>query len=148
MTWAALPAPDIKRDIILFDGDCVLCSRWARRVHEADKAGRFAFVAIRSPAGRALAARFGIDPEHPQTNIAIVDGVAHFKLDAARAVFAALPGFNWLAPSGAIPKPARDWFYDRVARNRYRLFGRKENCLAPDAAMRARVIENMEDLTL
>lgn len=32
-----------------------------------------------------------------------------------------------------VPRPLRDWLYDRIARNRYRLFGRREACLVPTA---------------
>jgi predicted DCC family thiol-disulfide oxidoreductase YuxK len=40
-----------------------------------------------------------------------------------------------------VPRPFRDAVYNLVARNRYRIFGKYEECFAPDAAMRARVIE-------
>jgi predicted DCC family thiol-disulfide oxidoreductase YuxK len=30
-----------------------------------------------------------------------------------------------------LPRPLRDWLYDRIARNRYRLFGRRDTCLVP-----------------
>ncbi|MBS0384742.1 MAG: DUF393 domain-containing protein, partial [Proteobacteria bacterium] len=68
MRWKAVAAPDLAQDLILFDGDCVACSRSARFVHERDIARRFRFVAIQSPYGRSLAARFGIDPGAPETN--------------------------------------------------------------------------------
>jgi predicted DCC family thiol-disulfide oxidoreductase YuxK len=41
----------------------------------------------------------------------------------------------------AVPKPLRDAVYSLVARNRYRIFGKYEECFVPDAEMRARVIE-------
>jgi predicted DCC family thiol-disulfide oxidoreductase YuxK len=37
-----------------------------------------------------------------------------------------------------LPRAIRDWLYDRVARNRYRWFGRKESCELPDPAQRRR----------
>jgi predicted DCC family thiol-disulfide oxidoreductase YuxK len=37
-----------------------------------------------------------------------------------------------------LPRRARDWAYDRIARNRYRLFGRNENCLVPTSSIAAR----------
>jgi predicted DCC family thiol-disulfide oxidoreductase YuxK len=55
--------------IILFDGVCVLCSRWVRFVTARDRDHRFRFVAIQWPEGRALAQRFGIDPDNPDTFI-------------------------------------------------------------------------------
>ena len=32
------------------------------------------------------------------------------------------------------------WLYDRVAQNRYRLFGRRDRCIVPTPAQRARFI--------
>jgi predicted DCC family thiol-disulfide oxidoreductase YuxK len=41
----------------------------------------------------------------------------------------------------AVPKPLRDAVYNLVARNRYRIFGKYEECFVPDAEMRGRVVE-------
>jgi predicted DCC family thiol-disulfide oxidoreductase YuxK len=46
MRWKSIAVPDLGQDLILFDGDCVLCSRAAHFVHRYDRAQRFAFVAI------------------------------------------------------------------------------------------------------
>jgi predicted DCC family thiol-disulfide oxidoreductase YuxK len=140
MRWAAVAAPDIE-DLILFDGDCVLCSRAAHFVHERDMAQRFKFVAIQSNYGRALAARFGIDADNPETNIAIAGGVAHFKADAALAVLARLPHWRWTRVAHVLPRATRNWLYDRIARNRYQLFGRHERCWAGDPTLAARIVE-------
>jgi predicted DCC family thiol-disulfide oxidoreductase YuxK len=142
MRWGTVAAPDID-DLIVFDGNCVLCSRAAHFVHRRDVAQRFKFVAIQSSYGRALAARFGIDLDNPATNVAVVDGVAHFKGDAALAVLAKLPRWRWTRVARVLPRAVRDWIYDRVAGNRYRLFGRRERCWAGDAALAARVVERL-----
>jgi predicted DCC family thiol-disulfide oxidoreductase YuxK len=141
MRWQSIAAPDLTQDLILFDGDCVLCSRAARFVHERDVAGRFAFVAIQSPFGRVLARRFGIDPEAPVTNLAVVEGRVAFKFDAALSVLRTLPGWRWSAIARVIPKPVRDWVYDRIARNRFAWFGRRERCWAGDPSFKARIRE-------
>jgi predicted DCC family thiol-disulfide oxidoreductase YuxK len=142
MRWRSVDAPDLTQDLILFDGDCVLCSRAAHFVHERDGAGRFAFVAIQSPFGRALAHRFGIDPEAPLTNLAVVNGRVSFKFDATLSVLRVLPGWRWSRIARLIPKPLRDWAYDRIARNRFAWFGRRERCWAGDPAFRARILEH------
>lgn len=145
MPWSPQPAAGLP-DLIVFDGDCVLCSRWARWVHERDRAQRFRFVAIRSEAGRALAARFGVAADDPESNIVVVDRVAYFKLDTVQTLLAAL-GARFTARLLALAsRPIGNWLYDRVARNRYRWFGRRADCLAPDADMRARLIERATDL--
>lgn len=140
MRWDAAAAPDVE-DLILFDGDCVLCSRAAHFVHKRDRGQRFKFIAIQSGYGRKLAARFGVDADDPETNIVIVAGVAYFKADAVLAVVRTFPGWGIARAAHIAPKGLRDWFYDRIARNRYSLFGRRDRCWAGDPAFAARVVE-------
>jgi len=141
MNWDAVDAPDLTRDLIVFDGDCVLCSRWARFVHERDSAGRFAFVAMQSPYGRQLAARFGIDAGRPETNLAVINRRVFFKSDTALAILGALPAWRWTGAARLAPRPMRNWFYDRIARHRYQWFGRRECCWAGDPAFAGRILD-------
>jgi predicted DCC family thiol-disulfide oxidoreductase YuxK len=128
-------------DVILYDGVCVFCSRWIRFVATRDAKHRFRFTAIQSDYGRRLAQTFGIDPEDPDTNAVVHGGVATFKSDAALTVLSHLPGWQWVRVLRAVPKPLRDAVYNLVARNRYRIFGKYEECFLPDESFRARVIE-------
>jgi predicted DCC family thiol-disulfide oxidoreductase YuxK len=127
--------------VILYDGVCVFCSRWVRFVAVRDANRRFRFTAIQSPYGTRLAQAFGIDPVDPDTNAVIRGGIAYFKSDAALTVLGSLPGWRWVRVLLLIPKPIRDAVYNLVARNRYRIFGKYDECFVPDAAMRARVME-------
>ena len=136
---ATNPWPD--DDVILYDGVCVFCSRWIRFIAARDKDRRFRFTAIQSPYGTRLAQAFGIDPQDPDTNAVIHGGVAWFKSDAALTVLGQLPGWGWVRVLRAVPKPLRDAVYNLVARNRYRIFGKYEECFVPDAAFRDRVME-------
>jgi predicted DCC family thiol-disulfide oxidoreductase YuxK len=136
---AANPWPD--DDVILYDGVCVFCSRWIRFIAARDAARRFRFTAIQSDYGTRLAQAFGIDPNDPDTNAVIHGDVAYFKSDAVLTVLGALPGWNWVRMLRSIRKPLRDAVYNLVARNRYRIFGRYDECFVPDAEMRARVME-------
>jgi predicted DCC family thiol-disulfide oxidoreductase YuxK len=128
-------------DIILYDGVCVFCSRWIRFVAARDVKSRFRFTAIQSDYGRRLAQAFGIDPADPDTNAVIHGGVAFFKSDGALTVLSNLPRWRWVRVLRAVPKPLRDKIYNLVAHNRYRIFGKYEECFVPDASFRARVIE-------
>lgn len=127
-------------DIILYDGVCVFCSHWVRFVASRDRA-RFRFTPIQSAYGTRLARAFGIDPEDPDTNAVVHDGVAYFKSDAALTALSHLAGWGWTRALFAVPRPLRDAVYGLVACNRYRIFGKYDACFVPDAAMRARVLE-------
>ena len=140
--WSPLPTPDLPDDTILFDGVCVLCSRWVRFVATRD-AGRFRFVPVQSAYGHALAARLGINPAVPETNAVVLGGTAYFKSDAAVAVLRCLPGWRGVRLVSAVTPAVRDWAYDRVAQNRYRLFGRTAACMVPPPGLARRVVQDL-----
>jgi predicted DCC family thiol-disulfide oxidoreductase YuxK len=137
-TAATNPWPD--DDVILYDGVCVFCSRWVRFVAARDEKRRFRFTAIQSGYGTRLAQAFGISPDDPDTNAVIHGGIAFFKSDGALTVLSNLQGWGWVRVLRFLPRPFRDAVYSLVARNRYKIFGKYEECFVPDAAMRARVI--------
>ncbi len=128
------PAP-----IWLYDGVCVLCSGGVRYTlrHERDRAIRF--VAIQSREGRALAQAHGLDADDPDSFLFIENGRALTKSDGVLTLIRHLGGPARLLLLGRfLPRPWRDWLYDRLARNRYRLFGRKDSCDLPAPAARRR----------
>ncbi len=136
--WSPQPAPDEPDGLILFDGVCVFCSRWVRLVIDRDPEQRFSFMAIQSDPGRALAARYGIDPDAPQTNAVVWGGRVHFKSDAALTVLGQLATTRPLGLLKAVPGVLRDPVYDLVAGNRYRIFGRTDVCMVPEPEDRSR----------
>jgi predicted DCC family thiol-disulfide oxidoreductase YuxK len=128
-------------DVILFDGVCVFCSRWVRFIVARDTTARFRFTPIQSAYGMRLAQALGIDPDDPDTNAMVHGGVAYFKSDGALTVLSLLPGWRWVRVLFAVPRPVRDAVYNLIARNRYRIFGKHDACIVPDAGLRARVLE-------
>jgi predicted DCC family thiol-disulfide oxidoreductase YuxK len=136
------PAPVWPDDgVILFDGVCVFCSRWVRFIVARDKPARFRFTPIQSAYGARLAQALGIDPDAPDTNAVVHGGVAYFKSDGALTVLSQLPGWGWVRALFVVPRFIRDAVYDVVAKNRYRIFGKYDACIVPDAGLRARIIE-------
>ena len=142
--WLPQAAPGWEDRLILFDGVCVLCASWTRFIIQRDKAGRFRFISIQSPQGRRLAEMFGIDPDDPQTNAVILDGVAYFKSDAALMVMRHLRGMRWTQALTLVPRSLRNRLYDLIARNRYAWFGRDEACLMPTPELAARILDRPE----
>ena len=130
-SWKPREIAGVPDGLILFDGVCNLCSGWVRFLIERDPDGRFRFTPIQSPYGRALAERLGIAPENPESNAVIRDGRAYFKFDSIVQTLGQLPYWGWVRAGAGLPRPMRDWLYDRIARNRYRMFGRTERCMVP-----------------
>lgn len=129
-------------DLIVFDGICVLCNGFARFVHRHDRAGIFRFATAQSPTGRAVYESIGLSPEAMDTVLIRHKGRILQKSDG---VFAAVSAFGgaWRAVNilKLCPRPIRDWVYDRIARNRYRLFGRLDACPLPSPDLRARFVD-------
>lgn len=129
------------RPIIVFDGECALCSANAGFVLKHDRAGYFRLAAMQGDAGAALMTRHGIDPADPETFIVVNGDRVTRNSDAALMIAAGL-GWPWKAASALriIPRGLRDAVYGFVARNRYRIFGRCETCWVPDAEQAGRVL--------
>jgi predicted DCC family thiol-disulfide oxidoreductase YuxK len=130
-SWRPRDIDGVPDGLVLFDGVCILCSGWVRFLLARDHDGDFRFTPIQSPYGRQLAERLGIDPETPETNALIAGGRAYFKLDSMIEALQRFPRWRWVRVLAILPRPVRDWCYDRIARNRYRLFGRTERCMVP-----------------
>jgi len=139
----APPPPDFpKQPLIVFDGVCVLCSRFARFVIEHDTEAVFRLTTAQGELGQMLYRHYGLDTSEFETNIVIVHGEAWGELDAFAQVMAHLqPPWRWLRIFRFIPEPLSGWLYRRIARNRYRLFGKTETCLVPPANWRDRFID-------
>ena len=118
--------------ILIFDGDCVLCSANARFVLRYDKRGLFRLAAMQGEAGAALMRDAGVDAGNPDTIILLDGARVRRESDAVIAIFEKL-GWPWRVAGAArlIPAPIRDAAYRWIARNRYRLFGRKDQCFVP-----------------
>ena len=119
----------------------MLCSGWVQFILKRDVAAQFEFASIQGVPGSEIARQLGIDPEDPATNAVVVRGVAYFKSDSALAVLGELRGWRWTRIFKVLPRALRDWIYDRIARNRYALFGRAASCMLPTAAERSRFLD-------
>lgn len=115
----SLPSFLDDRAIIIFDGKCVMCSRFAQVILRRDTRLRFRLLAAQSPLGVALYKHYGLDPVDYETNILIEDGLPKFRSDASIRILEQL-GFPWsvAALGRLLPRSVRDWLYDIVARNR------------------------------
>jgi predicted DCC family thiol-disulfide oxidoreductase YuxK len=130
------------RKIIVFDGVCVLCSRWVKFVLQHDRPAEFTFAAMQSHSGQALLAQHGLEPNDPSSFLLLDQGTAYVDSDAVLRV---LKHFSWpwraLATCGRlVPKRWRDAAYRCTAHNRYRWFGRFDTCSLPSSQTRHRFL--------
>jgi predicted DCC family thiol-disulfide oxidoreductase YuxK len=124
---------DSPNGLILFDGVCILCAGGCRFVNRRDRRGYFRYVPIQHEEGRLLAEQLGINPDEPHSFAFIAGGHGYVKSEAALRIARKLPGWGWVWVLHFVPLVIRDAIYDLVARNRYRWFGRREQCQLPAA---------------
>jgi predicted DCC family thiol-disulfide oxidoreductase YuxK len=130
--------------LILFDGECGLCSRLVRFVAARDRAGRFRFVSLQGEAGRRECARLGVrlPAGAPDSIVLTTDLHAWIRSDAVIEIARRLP-WPWRAAFvlRAVPESLRDGAYRWVARHRFRWFGKADRCAAPTPELRARLLD-------
>lgn len=139
----AVPAFPDDGPVIIFDGECIFCSGWVGFVLRHDHKGRYRFITAQSALGEALYRHYGLDGRDYETNILIEDGLAYFKSEGSLRMAAGL-GLPWslAAVLRIVPRFLRDPLYELVARNRYRIAGRRTACFVPTAEHRARFISS------
>ena len=124
-----------QKQIILFDGVCNFCNFWVNFVLERDKKNLFRFAALQSEKARELSSRLNIDISNLDTFVLIVGEKFYIKSTAALMVCKKLDSYlKILFPLIILPAFIRDFVYDIIAKNRYKLFGRKESCRIPTQA--------------
>ncbi|MCC7063838.1 MAG: thiol-disulfide oxidoreductase DCC family protein [Planctomycetes bacterium] len=131
--------------VVLFDGDCNLCNGAVQFVLRRDPRAVFHFASLQSAVGRQLLASVGANATLPDSIVLVQDGALALKSTAALRI---ARGLRWPWPLFAVffvvPRPLRDLLYDWIARNRYRWFGKRESCLVPTPALRARFLDQAE----
>lgn len=119
--------------IILFDAECVLCSANAQFVLKHDKAGYFRLASMQGEVGTGLYRDNGLNPLDPSSMLVVDDGKVRQDSDAVLFIYEAL-GYPWRLAIlfRIVPRFIRDPIYRWIARNRYRLFGKRASCwIAP-----------------
>jgi predicted DCC family thiol-disulfide oxidoreductase YuxK len=148
--------------ILLYDGVCGLCNRLNQFVLRRDPQGIFRFASLQSPLTGRILARHGEDASDLDTVYVVLnyqlekrcatEGASRHgepeerllaRSDAVIFVLEQLGGVWALAARLAqlLPRWLRDGAYRVVARHRYRIFGRYETCLVPDAQNRERFLD-------
>lgn len=127
--------------VVLFDGVCRLCNGWAKFLLRHDKPGVFKLCSVQSTEGQAILKWFGLPTDTFETMLLVEGDVSYTKSESFLRVISQLPQpWRSIAVLKIFPKPLRDWTYDRIALNRYRLFGRYDYCMTPSAENQKRFI--------
>lgn len=127
--------------IILFDGVCNLCNRSVMFIIRHDPDAIFRFAALQSDAGRMILSNAKQVQEKMSSIILIQGEKVLTHSSAALTIAKQLKGPIKLAYAFIIiPRFIRDAVYNWIARNRYRWFGKKDQCMVPGPDLLKRFI--------
>ncbi|HRK53241.1 MAG TPA: thiol-disulfide oxidoreductase DCC family protein [Cyclobacteriaceae bacterium] len=132
----------IENAVVLFDGVCNLCNGSVQFIIKRDKASKFHFAALQSEYGQTQLLRLGIPPSALQS-IVLIKGDRFYQRSNAVLEITKMLGGLWsvLYVFKIVPAFLRDWLYNGIANNRYKWFGRQDQCMIPTPALKARFLD-------
>ena len=129
--------------IILFDGLCHLCDGSVQFVIRQDRQGIFRFAPLQSRAGEVLLEKFGLLHNPIDSFVLVYKGRAFTQSSAALQVLNLLPWYwKWTQVFRIVPPFIRNAVYRLIARNRYRWFGKRQQCMIPSPEVKSRFLES------
>lgn len=119
--------------IIFFDGNCNLCNGFIRLLLKLDKKKIFRYLTLNSENLERLPQLKDYLISPIQTVILYHKNNLFTQSDAVIEIIRNL-NYPWkfFTIIKFVPKKLRDWFYQIISRNRYKIFGRSDNCELPD----------------
>ncbi len=131
----------MEQPVILFDGVCNLCNASVDFIIKRDTEGVFQFAPNQSEAGEEIISQASLDGFEADTLVLWEDGAAYVRSTAVLRIARRL-GFPWKLAYGfmIVPRSIRDFLYRLVAKNRYRVFGKRETCRLPTPEERSRFL--------
>lgn len=135
--------PEIKSyKIILFDGVCNFCNYWVNFAIKRDRKKKLKFTTLQGETAKQLLQKFHINPISINSVVFIDKDKAYTQSSAAIRICKYLNG-GWKLFYGFMifPKFIRDFFYNIIARNRYKWYGKKESCMVPTPEVKERFLD-------
>ena len=127
--------------VILFDGVCNFCNASINFIIRQDTKKVFHFAPLQSEAGQKLLQQYSLPEQGFNSFVLIEEGKVYRRSAAGLKVYNKLPWFwKWIQLGWIAPKFIRDGVYNLIARNRYKWFGKKEQCMIPSMSVRSRFL--------
>jgi predicted DCC family thiol-disulfide oxidoreductase YuxK len=131
----------LEHSIILFDGVCNFCNYWISFTIDRDEKDLYRFAALQSEEGQMLLQQYNLGQTKLDTFLLIRGENVFTKSTAALMISKTLSGpVKIFYPFVFLPKLFRDFIYDLVAKNRYKIFGKREVCRVPTEEEKAKFL--------
>jgi len=131
-----------QQPLILFDGVCNFCNSAVNFVIKKDKQGLIQFAPLQSEKGRLYFRQYNLPAaDEMKSFVFIEDDKVYTRSTAALRVCRHLKGL-WPLCFGFIivPRFIRDGIYNLIAKNRYKWFGVRDQCMIPTPEVRKRFV--------
>lgn len=130
------------KKIVLFDGVCNLCDNVVNKVIVADRRDQFRFTSLDSELGQQILQQIGVDRAQTDSIVLYVPGEAYYvKSQAALMIAKYLGGwYSLLSIFMILPTKLADFLYDYIAKNRYKWYGKKDECMIPSPSVRKKFL--------
>jgi predicted DCC family thiol-disulfide oxidoreductase YuxK len=129
-------------NIIFFDGVCTFCNYWANFALKHNSKKHLYFCALQSESGKKILVAHGYTVEHISSVVFLKNNKLFTQSSAALAIAKEL---NWPWKAAYvfyfIPKFIRDFFYNIIAKNRYKWFGKMDTCRIPTKEEKNRFLD-------
>ncbi|MCU0440085.1 MAG: thiol-disulfide oxidoreductase DCC family protein [Raineya sp.] len=127
--------------IILFDGVCNLCNSSVQFLIKNDKKNILRFASLQSEIGQNLLQKFNL-PTNIFNSFVLIDGEQVYLRSSAALKVASYLGGAWkiLQFFWIFPAFIRDGVYNLIAKNRYKWFGKRTECMIPTPELKARFL--------
>ena len=128
------------KPLILFDGVCNLCNKSVQFVIKRDPEAQFQFASLQSNAGQQFLKENNLPENNFNSFVLYERGKVFTRSTAALKVASKLKGWRWSKSLFIIPKFLRDAVYNLIANNRYKWFGKRNECMIPTPELKERFL--------
>jgi predicted DCC family thiol-disulfide oxidoreductase YuxK len=130
------------KSIVLFDGLCNLCNLSVAFIIQHDKKEQFLFASLQSDAAKQILLQFDLKKLNFDSIVLVANENIYEKSSAVLKIAKQLSGgIKLLYALIVFPQMIRDWVYDYIAKNRYKWFGKKDNCMVPSEEIKSRFLD-------
>ena len=128
--------------IVLFDGVCNLCNSLVLFIIKRDKDAKFKFASLQSNTAQSLLRKHNLPIVVVDSFVLIKDDTFSEKSSAGLYLLKEIGGlWKLLYIFILIPRPLRDFVYDKIANSRYKVFGKRDECMVPTDELKDRFLE-------
>ena len=132
-----------EKSIIFFDGVCNLCNGFVNFIIDRDKDKKFLFSSLQSPEAKSILSKYDFNTDYLSSVVFLQPGgKISFRSTSALKILSILGGlWSLMSILRLVPAFVRDFFYNLIARNRYRWFGKKDQCRIPTPELKQRFLD-------